>query len=850
MTLKKYTIYSVKNYATAINQFIINDGINISSKKQLLDTLKLNNNYHFRIHKNTKYIFFGDLDNYNEEIEVFIDKLKSFLSKKYDLLFNDADFKYTQNNKKKGSYHYSIPKWYLSTEKLKEILTNFYNSYKSDFCIKIDNKIHKCIDTTIYSEHWFRCPNQSKGSGNSDDQHIIIFGNLEDFIIEYIPKNSIDINNIQYKDELQFNTSHIQLKEKTELESTNDILDNDGIIELKNTNKTSNVSNSTNQQLNMTTTDLAEINKQKVLSNFLDKATTCKILFDECYKQERFEVYQYWIEVGMAIKNTFKNDEEAFDLFNYYSSKGSNYEGYEKTKYKYKTFIKKVGSNGITVATIYYYAIEDNKTKFIEIMNKNSFELGQTDLCKYLKMIAGYKFIYIKHGSLYKLYCYNGKYWENNDVIFKNSISTELYDFLKTILVEVYWNHPEFNSLKFKIEKLKLMSLKRDIVETYKEYGVDNKIKFDDKWYLIGFDNVVYDMEECSFREYKYDDYISTTTGYDWREPTQIEIDTVWDLINSIMPIKEERDAYLQILSSCIDGRCLEKFVVFNGCGGNGKGVMDDLMLAVLGNYSLLGNNSILFESSKTGSNPEKANLHKKRLVLFREPPEKKKFENSIIKELTGGGFFSARTHHEKETEKELNLTMIVECNKRPLFAEEPTQADVRRIVDIFFRSSFETDESKLDKSKFIFKANPYFKTKDFQNQHKFALFKILTDEHKKFYKTNGSILNIPKSIVDRTNNYLELSCNIVQWFKENYEEDDKEYVKILDIYDNFKQSSYYFEMSKNEKLKYTRGYFFEYIENNIFFRKYYNERHGNIRRVIKNWKNKDDKESDEDGDD
>ncbi len=831
---KEYVIYSISNYATALNHFIENEGINISSKKDLVNELKVNKNYHFRIHKNTNYIFFGDLDNYNNEINVFRDKLKKFLSEKYNLLFDDSDFKYTKNNIKKGSYHYSIPKWYLSTEKLKEILTNFYNLYKSDFSIKNNNKTSKSIDTSIYSEHWFRCPNQSKGSGETDDQHIIVVGKMDDFIINYIPSKSIDINNIQYIDTFE-------IIEKVDIDKHTEI-NNKDIIDITTSVNTDIVTH----QVQYTTTDLSEINKKNVLSNFLDKATTCKILFDECYNQDRFEVYQYWIEIGMAIKNTFKDDDEAFDLFNYYSSKGSNYEGYEKTKYKYKTFIKKVGTKGITVATIYYYAIEDNKTKFIEIMNKNSFELGQTDMCKYLRMIAGYKFIYIHQGSIYKLYCFNGKFWENNDVLFKNSISTELYDFLKTILIEVYWNHPEFNSLKSKIEKLKIMSFKKDLVETYKEYGVDNKIKFDDKWYLIGFTNIIYDMEEEKFRDYRYDDYISTTTGYDWREPTEKELETVWELINLIMPIKEERDAYLQILSSTIDGRCVEKFIVFNGSGGNGKGVMNDLVLSMLGNYGLLGNNSILFESSKTGSNPEKANLHKKRLVLFREPPEKKKFENSVIKELTGGGMFSARTHHEKETEKELNLTMIVECNKRPLFAEEPTQADVRRIIDIYFRSSFDTDDSKLDSSQYIFKANPYYKTKEFQNQHKYALFKILIDEHKKFYRNNGSIIHLPKSIIDRTNNYLELSCNIVQWFKDNYEEDAKEIVKILDIYDNFKQSNYYFEMNKNEKSKYTRNYFFDYFENNIFFRKYYNERIGNIRKVIKCWKKKEVKPDEE----
>jgi hypothetical protein len=56
----------------------------------------------------------------------------------------------------------------------------------------------------------------------------------------------------------------------------------------------------------------------------------------------------------------------------------------------------------------------------------------------------------------------------------------------------------------------------------------------------------------------------------------------------------------------------------------------------------------------------EKAKLDKKRLVLFREPPEKNKFENSIIKILTGGGKFFARNLYENKTEKVLYNTTFV----------------------------------------------------------------------------------------------------------------------------------------------------------------------------------------------
>jgi phage/plasmid-associated DNA primase len=474
----------------------------------------------------------------------------------------------------------------------------------------------------------------------------------------------------------------------------------------------------------------------------------------------------------------------------------------------------------------------------LDYNNKNNlFEFEHTDICKYLKNTVGDNFIYKLTNDKLKLYCYNGKYWEKDDIIFKKYLSNELYDYYKKYITDFFWDKYNFQNLKNKIDKLKTLSYKKEIVETYKEFGTNNNINFDDKWNLFGFTNVVYDLEKGEFREYKYDDYVSITCGYKWREPTQEEIENVENLINSIMPIKEERELLLQILCTGLDGKCLEKFVIFNAGGGNGKGVINDLMLVALGNYGMLGNNGILFEYSKTGSNPEKANIHKKRYVVFREPPEKNKFENSIIKELTGGGIFSARSHHEKTAEKELNLTMVVECNKRPLFAEEPKESETRRIIDILFRSTFTSDESAIDEEKFIFIANPDYKSKIFQEKHKFALLKILFDTYKTYLK-NKCILQVPLSIKERTQQYLELSCCILPWFKENYEKtNDKEFIKIKDIYENFLTSNFFNNLSKQEKKKYNKTFFNEYFETNIFLRGFYAERYNNIRSVIRGWK-------------
>ena len=110
--------------------------------------------------------------------------------------------------------------------------------------------------------------------------------------------------------------------------------------------------------------------------------------------------------------------------------------------------------------------------------------------------------------------------------------------------------------------------------------------------------------------------------------------------------------------------------------------------------------------------------------------------------------------------------------------------------------------------------------------------------EARKNYLQNNSILQIPESIKDRTQKYLELSCIILPWFKENYERtNDKEFIKIKEIYDNFATSNFFYNLSKEEKRKYNKTFFNEYFETNIFLRGFYAERCNNIRSVIKGWK-------------
>lgn len=483
---------------------------------------------------------------------------------------------------------------------------------------------------------------------------------------------------------------------------------------------------------------------------------------------------------------------------------------------------------------------QENTINNIELDNSelNLSLVNNIDILDYVKIfknLYGNYFIYNSKTNIF--YCYNRNFWEQNDIIFKQYISNQLHDYLYDYININKSNINNYSKTISRLARLKNITYKTELLKTYKDFCINDSINFDDKLNLLGFNNLVYDLESGDMREYKYDDYISITTSYDWREPTDEEMQTMSGLIELIMPHESEREAYLQILSTALNGKCLEKFIIFNGSGGNGKGMINDMLVLALGDYAMIGNNSILFEKPKSGANPEKANIHKKRLVIFREPPENKRFENSIIKELTGGGYISARGLREGNTQKELNLTLIVECNKRPLFKEEPTDADARRIVDLLFRSSFVDRDELLDDNKYIYKANTNLKTKEFQEQHKFALLKILMNTYQK-YKGMNYNFELPHTVVERGNQYLELSCNIVQWFKDNYEETTKTtYVHVKDVYELFIMSEFINSLTKKERLKYTRKYFVEYIQDNIFFRPYYAARYNDVRTVIKGWR-------------
>ena len=174
-----YKIYKIKSYNTKrVNYEEVSGKINYICKK-----LDHDRAYHL-LYKNTdKIIVCLDIDHIFDE-SIFIKILKN-LCLYFDIDFDDEienHIFYTKSikNNNEYSYHVSIPKYHSSCYNMRNIINHFKSIYTD---------ISEYIDLAIYkSSNILRLPLQT--NQNKLYNHEIVTGEMDNFVITYIPFNS------------------------------------------------------------------------------------------------------------------------------------------------------------------------------------------------------------------------------------------------------------------------------------------------------------------------------------------------------------------------------------------------------------------------------------------------------------------------------------------------------------------------------------------------------------------------------------------------------------------------------------------------------------------------------------
>jgi hypothetical protein len=355
--------------------------------------------------------------------------------------------------------------------------------------------------------------------------------------------------------------------------------------------------------------------------------------------------------------------------------------------------------------------------------------------------------------------------------------------------------------------------------------------------FLLGFDNGVYDLLNDEFRDYTFNDYITLTTKYDYKKPdynikeNQDLKEELKNIIEIIHPDPEYQKLYLQTLASGLDGRAYQKLFLFNGQGGNGKGLTGSLMDITLGEYYHQPSNGILKDVEKANTpSPDMINLKHKRYINFKEVAGLVRV--AVLRNITGGGKFCGRYLNQNPETFFMSGTFVMEFNNSPELDGKPQRADYRRLVDLFFSTNFTDDTDKIDKEiggiRYR-KANTKYETQQFLNEMRDIFLDLLLEvykENKDKEGKTGIIFTIPESIKKKTDEFIANQNLFVKVFNTNWikvdilpndaEDEKKKTIPLLEVWEDISNSNEYKCLSYRDKRQYNRNEFYKWVEENL----------------------------------
>jgi len=475
------------------------------------------------------------------------------------------------------------------------------------------------------------------------------------------------------------------------------------------------------------------------------------------------------------------------------------------------------------------YIAEINEMNECIAMMKSNLD-SDTKICDFIKKeLKPNHFMYLLESDEKGMwYGWNGSRWVKNATPLRDCIQYEIYNYYKQKLSYYQSIIPSSDALNEEIINKAFIALEDVRTKVLQKNGAINaivslatsnlqktneEVKFDMNTNLLGMKNGVYDFSEKVFRPYRFNDYVTFSVGYDFtpthplnyialekvegkdelqevlKQPEEmIDGSDEWnfnqDILNllvQLFPDEDVRKLILDIVSSGLLGH-IEKFFIFNGSGGNGKGVLNEFVSSTLGDYYLDASNKLIIENiaeqDSSKPNPALCQLDKKRYVVMKELPAKALLQNSLIKHLTGGGTISARDLYSKQKPINLFMTLVCEVNEKPPFAEEPTGADIRRYTDILFGSKFVNDEALVDETKHIYLANLSIKETEWKTKRRNAFLNILIDRANQLRDNNYDIVE-PQSVKDRTASYMNSQFPIYAIFLELFEERNPDNAKM-----------------------------------------------------------------------
>jgi len=441
--------------------------------------------------------------------------------------------------------------------------------------------------------------------------------------------------------------------------------------------------------------------------------------------------YSKWIRVGWALKNT---DNRLFISWIKFSSQSSNFD-YSQIEDLYHKWMNFDSSNkeALTMKSIIYWCKISNENEYKKIYNdtiyhyvnysiKNStdYDLAnvlyhlfkESYVCSSIKSSQWYEFIdnrwvEIDDGSslrskisveMHEIYHKEALRHQQSQFISDNKNTNQtksITDDVKELMI----------SIGKTSAKLKTSSNKNTIMNEAKEIFYDNEFcsKLDKNNYLLGCNNCIIDFANKCHRKGKHDDYISKSTGIDYKpieyykKNSAKTIENIHTFMSQLFPADKDtgnddlKEYMWQYLASMLLGTNENQtFNIFTGTGANGKSLLVDFMSKVLGPYKGTVPASLITQKRGNigGTSSEIYQLIGTRFAMMQEPAMNDEINEAVVKELTGQDPIVCRELFKSSTVFIPQFKMALATNILPKIKER-NDGIWRRIRVVEFKSKF-----------------------------------------------------------------------------------------------------------------------------------------------------------------
>lgn len=304
--------------------------------------------------------------------------------------------------------------------------------------------------------------------------------------------------------------------------------------------------------------------------------------------------------------------------------------------------------------------------------------------------------------------------------------------------------------------------------------------EFDADPYLINCLNGTYDLRDFSFREHRWDDFLTMQTSFSHTISRKVRCKRWEKFISEVTQNDKDKADFLQrALGYSILGLSNEEcmFILHGKTTRNGKSTLLNTIETMLGDYAKVAPVGMICRGDRQkdveAASPTLAGLKGKRFVTMAESNEYGKLDEEKIKQLTGGEEISARALYQSAITYKPQFTLWLSCNDLPMVTDKSLFAS-DRIKVIEFNRHFSHEEQ-----------DTHLKEELCTQENMSGIFMWLIRGYKKYTEQGLDMSDKLRAVISQ----YERDNDIVQQFLENRctRTEDETNIRSKDLYQAYK---------------------------------------------------------------